>query len=416
VAGQIGKRKVLPTWLWLFAAWSTQKATAAAAQYASATAYVNQTASDSRIADTDSQEPPSQTGAKPTEAADPTDKDKPKNEKHHDGAIVVAPLPIVSPAIGAGIIPLLGYIFPFEEKDKNSPPSVVGGAGLITNNGSRGFGVGGDVFLKEDRYELRSFYAHGNINYDLYGVGYLNGNSSVKLPLKQAGQIFFVEFLRDIHWKIFVGPRFVNGDSFITVNTTNGPASKIPPDVGLTTNLRAVGFRVVRDSRINRFYSTQGMLVDFTADFFSQGLGSKYSFQSYKFTFNKYWSIAEKQVLAYNLFLCGTGGQPPFYGNCIYGMSNELRGYQAGRYLDRYMFATQAEYRLVLFWRFGLVAFGGLGEVAPGVDKFRSDQFLPAGGTGIRFLLSKQYHVNLRTDFAWGKDTFTWSVGVAEAF
>ena len=67
---------------------------------------------------------------------------------------------------------------------------------------------------------------------------------------------------------------------------------------------------------------------------------------------------------------------------------------------------------MVLFWRFGLVAFGGRGEVAPGVDKFRSDQFLPAGGTGIRFLLSKQYHVNLRTDFAWGKDTFAWSVGV----
>jgi len=28
--------------------------------------------------------------------------------------------------------------------------------------------------------------------------------------------------------------------------------------------------------------------------------------------------------------LCGTGGEPPFYGNCIYGMNNELRGYQAG--------------------------------------------------------------------------------------
>ena len=35
---------------------------------------------------------------------------------------------------------------------------------------------------------------------------------------------------------------------------------------------------------------------------------------------------------------------------------------------------------------------------------------------GTRFLLSKKYHVNLRTDFAWGKDAFTWGVGVAEAF
>ena len=93
--------------------------------------------------------------------------------------------------------------------------------------------------------------------------------------------------------------------------------------------------------------------------------GSKYSFQSYRFTFNKYGRLSEKQVLAYNLFICGTGGTPPFYGNCIYGTNNELRGYTAGQYLDRYMFATQLEYRLTLPKRFGLVAFGGIGEVIP---------------------------------------------------
>ena len=97
-------------------------------------------------------------------------------------------------------------------------------------------------------------------------------------------------------------------------------------------------------------------------------------------------------------------------------MDNELRGYQAGRYLDRYMFATQLEYRLAVFWRLGWVAFGGVGAVAPGVDQFRTDQLLPSGGTGIRFLLSRKFHVNLRTDFAWGRNGFTWSVGVGEAF
>ena len=326
------------------------------------------------------------------------------------------PLPIVSPAIGAGVIPVLGYIFPFQEKDKTSPPSVIGAAGLITDNGTRGFGLGADMFMKEARYELKSFYAQGNVNYDLFGVGYTNGSSDSKLPLSQAGQIFFMEFLRNIGWKLFVGPRFVDGDSFVTLNGTGGDASKIPPDLGLHTNLRAIGVGVKRDSRLNRFYPTQGMLIKFTGDFFSQGLGSKYTFQSYKFTFNKYHSFGEKQILAYNLFLCGTGGQPPFYANCVYGLDNELRGYQAGRYLDRYMFATQLEYRLALFWRLGWVAFGGVGGVAPGVDQFRIDQLLPSGGTGIRFLLSKKFHVNLRNDFAWGRNGFTWGVGVGEAF
>jgi hypothetical protein len=50
-------------------------------------------------------------------------------------------------------------------------------------------------------------------------------------------------------------------------------------------------------------------------------------------------------VLAYNLFACTTTGEAPFYGECIYDTNNELRGYVAGRHIDRLMIATQAEYR-----------------------------------------------------------------------
>jgi len=46
--------------------------------------------------------------------------------------------------------------------------------------------------------------------------------------------------------------------------------------------------------------------------FFSPALGSKYSFESYRFTFNYYHSFGKKQVLAYNLFNCATAGEPPF--------------------------------------------------------------------------------------------------------
>ena len=147
------------------------------------------------------------------------------------------------------------------------------------------------------------------------------------------------------------------------------------------------------------------------------GLGSKYSFQSYRVSFNKYWGLKKKQVLAYNAYFCGTGGAPPFYGNCIYGTNNELRGYEAGRYIDRYMVATQLEYRLPLPKRFGIVGFGGIGGVAPGAREFfYSTAFLPAGGGGLRFMLSKAYHVNLRADIAAGKNGHTFGMGVSEAF
>jgi hypothetical protein len=187
----------------------------------------------------------------------------------------------VSPALGTGLIPIAGYITPIPAKDKAIAPSVIGAAGLITNDGSRPFGLGADLYLKQAQYELEMVYGHGNLDYNLDGVGFANGNAGLKLPLEQSGQILFIKFLRKIRWT-FAGVRFINGSSFITLK----PTSKIPPiplDIGLHADLRALGMEVSRDSRPNRFHPLKGGIIDFTGDFFAQNLGSKYSFQSYKF-------------------------------------------------------------------------------------------------------------------------------------
>lgn len=347
--------------------------------------------------------------------APPQTETEPKKKKRGvlEG-IVVAPLPISSPAIGTGVIPLLGYIFPISSKDKVSPPSFVGVAGLVTDNGSRAFAIEGQLYLKEARYRITSGFARGNLDYDIYGNGMAAG---LRLPLVQTGEIFFGEFLRRVGWKLFAGPRFVTGHSLITVNSNSASTFPIPPDIGLRTALTAIGIRLLRDTRPNRFYPTSGTYFSFTSDFFSQSLGSKYSFQSYRITFDKYWSLSNRQVLANDTYLCATGGTPPFYGNCIYGANNELRGYTAGRYFTRYMVATQLEYRLVLPKRFGFVAFGGMGGTIPGGAQLYGEQkFLPSGGGGLRFLLSKKYHVNLRADIGQGRDGHTFSMGVGEAF
>lgn len=352
-----------------------------------------------------------------TESEATTKSGEADKESSHRGSIVVAPLPISSSAIGTGLVPILGYIFPFNKNDKESPPSTIGAAGLITNNGSRGFGVGAQLFLKQDSYEITVGYVHGNLNYNLYGVGFIAGQQGLKLPLQQSGQLFRGEVLRRVGWKIFIGPRFLYGSSILTVRPSNEQTPPPPSDLGVQTNLTALGFRVVRDTRPNRFYPTTGTKVDFTSEFFAKALGSKFSYQSYKFYFDKYWSLSRTQVLAYDLFVCNTGGDPPFYGNCIYGASNELRGYTAGQYLDRHMFATQLEYRLSLPKKFGLAGFGGVGEVFPGESQlFRSNQLLPGVGGGPRYQLSSKYHLNLRADFAKGRGSWTWSMGVGEAF
>jgi hypothetical protein len=339
-----------------------------------------------------------------------------KQEKRSPrGAFVAAPLPISSPAIGTGVIPVAAYIFPFSRKDTTSSPSVVGGGGLITGNGSRGIALACQLYVDENRYRITAAYARGNINYNVYGSGTAEED---KLPLKQTGHILLGEFLRQVGWKFYVGPRLITGQSLITLRSSHESDVPIPPDLGIHTTLTALGFTVFRDTVPNRFYPTSGDSFKFMGDFYAEALGSKYSFQSYTAAFDKYWSLDKKQVLAYNVYFCGTEGTPPFYGNCIYGAKNELRGYTAGKYFTSYMAATQLEYRLVLPKRFGLVAFGGVGGVIPGKNQLYGSQqrFLPSVGGGARFLLSKQYHVNLRVDYGVGRDGQTVGMSVGEAF
>jgi hypothetical protein len=80
------------------------------------------------------------------------------------------------------------------------------------------------------------------------------------------------------------------------------------------------------------------------------------------------------------------------------------------------MFATQAEYRVELKKRLGVVAFGGVGGIARRWSDFRSDGLLPGGGVGLRFKLDKKNHINYRIDLGFGREGHTLSIGVGEAF
>lgn len=109
------------------------------------------------------------------------------------GSFVVAPLPISSPALGTGIIPVLGYIFPFRRDDKVSPPSVVAATGLVTNNGSRAFAAYTDLFVREDTYRITAVYARGNLNYDLYGIGLAAGNAGASYRSNKLDRCYAVK-------------------------------------------------------------------------------------------------------------------------------------------------------------------------------------------------------------------------------
>jgi hypothetical protein len=369
-----------------------------------------------------------------TDPSDTQNAEQQKKEKR--GEWVAAPIPLVNPAIGAGLAWAVGYVFPFSKQDKISPNSAVGVGGLFTNNGSRALAAGGRLYFKEDKYRLTIAGGGAKINADIYGIGKLAGDRGLYLPLTFSGSAFIAEplFFR-IRKSVYLGARFQHRNLNMTLNKEelNLPdGSNLPPSIQgvldeIAPNLAqqrtvSVGPRFQWDTRDDTYYPRKGIFLDSGIDLFAEAIGSKFTYQYYKVAFNKYMSLGKSQVIAIRGMGCAAAGDHvPIYDLCLFGSSNDLRGYSAGRYQDRRMFATQAEYRLNIpsqkfLGRFGAVAFGGFGGVEKQFSDIAWEDLLPAGGGGIRFRLTKKDHINFRIDYGIGKVGHTLSMGIGEAF
>ena len=110
-------------------------------------------------------------------------------------------------------------------------------------------------------------------------------------------------------------------------------------------------------------------------------------------------------------------GSAPFYDLALIGGDRVMRGYLYGRYRDKAYYAVQAEYRLPnIVWRFGLVLFGGFGDVAPKLSKMEIATVKPTYGFGIRFRFDELQKLDLRADVGFGKGTSGIYFSVNQAF
>jgi len=334
------------------------------------------------------------------------------------GAFVGAPIPISSPFLGSGLGLVAAYVLRLNPRDEMSPPSIFGAAGLYTNTGTW-FGVGAaKLYFMQDRYRTTLVAGQGEFNYDLYGIGQKAGQLGSYVPIRQTGSALFFQGLRRLPRNFFLGPRYQIRSLTLKVRPDGDsqPAAVNLPEIGVRQQTAALGLAFQNDSRNSQFYPTSGGRFNFSADFFRQGVGSNRNYERYQLEFHRNPRLSPRQVLAYRFYGCAIGGPAPVYDLCLYGLDNDIRGYSTGRYRDRRMFAVQTEYRLELPKRFGVVAFAGVGGVAPSIGKFRADSLLPGCGVGMRYKLDKKNHINFRFDYAVGKNGGAYYVGIAEAF
>lgn len=339
-------------------------------------------------------------------------------DEHH-GEFAFAPIPLLNPSIGNGMGGAAIYMRTLDS-DHASPPSTFALAGLGTGTGSWALGLGAQLYLKEDRYRVTLGFGGGNFNYNFFGIGSAAGEQGLAIPLSQRSRAYLIEPTRRFFKNWYIGPRYHHISNHVRLNDDKLKAQldnlPVPLPDGLDLTTAALGARVKRDTTDSPFYPHTGSLLDITMDFFAPAFGAQRSYRNVNVAFNKYFSLGEKNVLATRVSSCIVTDGAPFFDVCLLGMSQDVRGYQVGQYRDHRMLASQAEFRRELFWRLGAVAFFGMGEVAKTFGDFNGSNLVPGGGIGLRYSLAKKNHLNLRVDYAWGKDSRAFYVSIGEAF
>jgi len=359
-------------------------------------------------------------GDSPTQGADVAGSGTPSpaanGQGKKGGEFVIAPIPVINPTLENGLAIGGGYIFQLDKNDRVSRPSVVGGLYFRTSNGSTGLFGGGLLHLKEDRFRVSFAAGKADININFFGIGTAAGDSGLSIPLTLKSKVLLLEGLVRLHGKWYLGPRYHILKMTASINSeradVSGNASPVIPPLDVKLRTAAIGPHLKYDGSNDQFYPTAGTIFDLKTSFYGSLVGGNRTYQAYELSYNKYTSLSKKQVLALRLAGCSEYGKPPFYDLCTLG----LRGYEAGQYLDRNMISGQIEFRQDLFWRLGIVGFAGVGSVARELDRFASEKALPSGGGGIRLRLTKRNHVNLRADYAWGRNSSGLYLGVTEAF
>ncbi|MGL5888879.1 MAG: BamA/TamA family outer membrane protein, partial [Bacteroidia bacterium] len=150
----------------------------------------------------------------------------------------------------------------------------------------------------------------------------------------------------------------------------------------------AIGLVAIYDSRDNLINAYSGQLMELSSYFFTPVLGSTFSYWNINATYQKYWQVRRKHILAVQAKARHAEGEVPFLDMPTLGNDDILRGYPKNRFRDKNFVAAQVEYRFPVWWRFGFVGFAGAGDVFAKPSDVSMRTLKYSVGAGVRFVVN----------------------------
>jgi outer membrane protein assembly factor BamA len=310
--------------------------------------------------------------------------------------------PETSLAFGGG-----GIVYFKLYDDPKARSSSITPSFYYTINGQYDITIIPELFLLEDKLKFWSklnyssyfdrYYGIGNNSPEIENDQYLQDNFQAQVKLQP--KLFDDRLNIGINYEIRnMSVADTKGSPLLENDTTI-----VGNEGGLTSGL---GLAVVWDTRDNNFFPSKGGYYEIYSSNFFEFIGSDFNYSKTVVDLRQYLNVTSDHVLAIQGYLLSEGGTPPFYDLGLLGGSKLMRGTIMGRYRDKTYYVVQSEYRMpTLVWRFGLILFAGIGDVAPSVGRITISTVKPTYGFGIRFRFDELEKVEIRMDVGFGKGT-----------
>jgi outer membrane protein assembly factor BamA len=275
--------------------------------------------------------------------------------------------------------------------------------------------IAGDQYFAEGCYRLITDLLFQKYPNKLFGIG---NNTPESLEETCTPQTFLLKAVlyKNFSSHVNVGPairyesvsmRETAPDGILASGVLPGSRGGISAGLGIVVNW---------DSRDNTFATQSGSFYQLTTLFYRSTFGSDFSYDDVQIDARQFFTICSDHVIAVQ----GVGefidGSAPFQSYARFGGQNLMRGYYDGRYRDKNGVSLQAEYRIPVWWRFGIVGFAGMAQVTDQISRFALDRFWFSGGVGLRFAWNPEERINLRLDYGAGSNASGMYITMTEAF
>lgn len=265
----------------------------------------------------------------------------------------------------------------------------------------------------ENKYTAKGELGYYRYFYNYYGIG-PEASSDFELYT-----VNFPRFKANFAYRI-------SGNNFIGLRYTfdNYRIQSLDPEGSLLNDqisgyqgslVSTPGLFYSYDSRDNIFNASQGWFITSAIEYNGNVTGSQFTYSRLTIDIMKYYLI-KNNVLALNLYGGLVNGDAPFQELILYGGPNKGRGYFQGRFRDTHLLMLQTEYRMKVWKRFGATIFGTLGNVSNSISSFKVLEPKYNFGLGLRYMINPADRLNIRVDYAWGKESTGLYITFAEAF